>query len=189
MSLLMEASRIKDETSKEEMPFSPNAENLEADEKIIFLNELEESGKGRKREQKSDENIYETKFTNWKGENQMAGLKDILKEMADEMDGVIALGVIGMDGITVAEHNPTGADMDALSAKFAMIMKLVEKSAKDLKGMGDFEENLVQAKNAWILTRFLNSQYYLAAAVSREGTLGKVRLVAQKYTDQLQRAV
>ena len=119
----------------------------------------------------------------------MAGLKEILTEMADEMDGVIALGVVGMDGITVATHNPTGADMDAISAKFAMLMKLGEKATGDVKGIGDFEENLVQAKNAWVLTRFLNKDYYMALAVSREGTLGNVRLVAQKYTDQIQRAI
>jgi CheY-like chemotaxis protein/predicted regulator of Ras-like GTPase activity (Roadblock/LC7/MglB family) len=123
------------------------------------------------------------------GENTMAGIKDLLKEMAGEMDGVLAIQVTGMDGITIALHNPTGTDVDAFSAKFAMVMKLVEKSVDSLQGMGDFEENLVQSQNAWILTRFITSQYYVGIAVSRDGTLGNVRLVAQRYLDQLRKAL
>jgi predicted regulator of Ras-like GTPase activity (Roadblock/LC7/MglB family) len=123
------------------------------------------------------------------GEKNMAGIKDLLKEMAGEMDGVLAIQVTGMDGITIALHNPTGTDVEAFSAKFAMVMKLVEKSIDSLKGMGDFEENLVQSQNAWILTRFITPQYYVGIAVSRDGTLGNVRLVAQRYIDQLRKSL
>ncbi|RWX43662.1 putative regulator of Ras-like GTPase activity, Roadblock/LC7/MglB family, partial [Candidatus Electrothrix marina] len=123
------------------------------------------------------------------GEKKMAGIKDLLKEMAGEMDGVLAIQVTGMDGITIALHNPTGTDVEAFSAKFAMVMKLVEKSVDSLKGMGDFEENLVQSQNAWILTRFITPQYYVGIAVSRDGTLGNVRLVAQRYLDQLRKSL
>ncbi|WP_420209527.1 response regulator [Candidatus Electronema sp. JC] len=115
------------------------------------------------------------------------GIKELLKKMADEMDGVLAIQVTGMDGITLALHNPTGADVEAFSAKFAMVMKLVEKSVDSLKGLGELEENLVQAKNAWILTRLITPQYYIGIAVSREGTLGNVRLVGQRYLEQLRR--
>jgi CheY-like chemotaxis protein/predicted regulator of Ras-like GTPase activity (Roadblock/LC7/MglB family) len=119
------------------------------------------------------------------GGSNMAGIKDLLKKMAEELDGVIAVQVSGMDGITLAMHNPTGADAEAFSAKFAMIMKLAEKSVNSLKGLGAFEENMVQTQNAWILTKFITSQYYVGIAVSREGTLGNVRLTAQRYLEQL----
>ena len=119
----------------------------------------------------------------------MPGLKETLREMADEMDGVIAVSIAGMDGITVAAHNPSGADMDAIAAKFAMLMKLGQRASADIKGMGDFEENLIQNQNAWVLTRFLNKNYYLAIAVSREGTLGNARLVAKKYAERFRNAL
>ncbi len=134
------------------------------------------------REEQTNQNSRE-------GDNEMAGLKQMMKDIADEMDGVIAVGVVGLDGMTIAAHNPTGVDMDVISAKFAMVMKLVEKSVDDLKSLGNFEENLVQTANSWMLTRFLDKQYYLACIVSREGTLGNVRLVAKKYLDQVQRAL
>ncbi|MCI5150091.1 MAG: response regulator [Candidatus Electrothrix sp. MAN1_4] len=141
----------------------------------------------RIQQQKTQQKIQQQDQQQPTGEPKMAGIKDLLKEMAGEMDGVLAIQVTGMDGITIALHNPTGTDVDAFSAKFAMVMKLVEKSVDSLKGMGDFEENLVQSQNAWILTRFITSQYYVGIAVSRDGTLGNVRLVAQRYLDQLRK--
>ncbi|MCW5200936.1 response regulator, partial [Desulfobulbus sp. F4] len=118
---------------------------------------------------------------------EIMGIKDLLKKMADEMDGVLAIQVTGMDGITLALHNPTGADVEAFSAKFAMVMKLVEKSVDSLKGLGELEENLVQTKNAWIVTRFITPQHYIGIAVSREGTLGNMRLVAMRYIEHLRK--
>lgn len=115
------------------------------------------------------------------------GIKEVLKKMADELDGVLAIQVTGMDGINLALHNPTGTDVEAFSAKFAMVLKLVEKSVDSLKGMGELEENLVQTKNAWILSRFITPQYYIGIAVSRESTLGNVRLVGQRYIAQLRK--
>jgi CheY-like chemotaxis protein/predicted regulator of Ras-like GTPase activity (Roadblock/LC7/MglB family) len=117
------------------------------------------------------------------------GIKDVLWRMADEMDGVLAIQVTGMDGVTMALHNPTGTDVESFSVKFAMVMKLVRKSVKSLKGMGDFEENLVRSRNAWILTRFVTPRYYVGIVVSRDGTLGNVRLVVRRYIDQLRRSL
>ncbi len=122
-----------------------------------------------------------------RGRGGNMGIKDVLKKMADELDGVLVIQVTGMDGITLALHNPTGTDVEAFSAKFAMVMKLVEKSVDSLKGMGELEENLVQTKNTWILTRFITPQYYIGIAVSRDGTLGNVRLVGQRYLEQLRK--
>ncbi|MCI5218375.1 MAG: response regulator [Candidatus Electrothrix sp. LOE2] len=169
MSLLLKAAHRKD-TAIEEKPL-----DLVKQEFI--------------RIQQQQKNRLSQPTTPPKGGRKMAGIKDLLKEMAGEMDGVLAIQVTGMDGITIALHNPTGTDVEAFSAKFAMVMKLVEKSVDSLKGMGDFEENLVQSQNAWILTRFITPQYYVGIAVSRDGTLGNVRLVAQRYLDQLRKSL
>ncbi|MCI5163906.1 MAG: DUF4388 domain-containing protein [Candidatus Electrothrix sp. AX5] len=169
MSLLLEAAHRKD-TAVEEKPL-----DLVKQEFI------------RIQQQQKNKLLQQT--TPPTGEKKMAGIKDLLKEMAGEMDGVLAIQVTGMDGITIALHNPTGTDVEAFSAKFAMVMKLVEKSIDSLQGMGDFEENLVQSQNAWILTRFITPQYYVGIAVSRDGTLGNVRLVAQRYLDQLRKSL
>jgi CheY-like chemotaxis protein/predicted regulator of Ras-like GTPase activity (Roadblock/LC7/MglB family) len=124
-----------------------------------------------------------------KGGGSMAGLKGTLQNMGQEIDGVIAVGVVGMDGITVAEHNPAGASTDSFSAKFTMVMKLVQRSINELRGLGELKEDLVQTNKAWVLMRFVNEQYWLGIAVSRESTLGNVRLVANKYLKEVRQAL
>jgi len=213
MPLILESMRIKDETEpdpdrQKDEPAINQATDALSEETVFDDDEWEkliedqidnnqpetEGGEQEKTELKENKakelpKTYKLTYNYAKGRKKMAGLKETLREMADEMDGVLAVGIAGMDGITVATHNPSGADMDAIAAKFAMLMKLGQRSTGDIKGMGDFEENLIQSQNAWILTRFLNKSYYLAVVVSREGTLGNVRLVAKKYADKFRSAL
>jgi len=206
MQLILESSRLKDENeSDQETDASSKASSGESVyddaewEQLIensINNSQPETEGGDQKKTKLQKNaskelpiIYQQTFNYAEGSNFMAGLKETLKDMTDEMDGVIAVGVAGMDGITVAEHNPGGADMDAIAAKFAMLMKLGQRATADIKGMGEFEENLIQSQNAWVLTRFLNKNYYLVIAVNREGTLGNARLVAKKYANRFRSAL
>ncbi|ACL04183.1 Protein with response regulator receiver domain [Desulfatibacillum aliphaticivorans] len=117
-------------------------------------------------------------------EEQIAKLNEVLKGMADEIEGVRVCAVSGMDGIGLVDYNPKGVDVQAFGGKFAVVMQLIGKSAQDLN-IGQFQENLVQTENAWVLTRFLNPEYYLVIAVGRESTLGNVRMVAGKYSKEL----
>ncbi len=199
VQLLLESSRNKDETEYDRKTDNDPEETLYDDTVLNYLvanpvvnNQSKTKGGDQKKTQLQKNDNKELPITNSqptnnkKRSNFMPGLKETLRDMANEMDGVLAIGIAGMDGITVAAHNPSGADMDAIAAKFAMLVKLATRSTMDLKGVGDFEENLIQNKNAWILTRLINKNYYLAVVVSREGTLGNVRLVVQKYASQFQ---
>lgn len=213
MQLILESTRLKDERASNEDRQGDNpTEHEQAEsaikqahetdvwadqtrEKPIINNQIETKGGDSQQtelHERQDNELsltYKQTFDYAEGRNFMPGLKETLRNMADEMDGVLAVGIAGMDGITVASHNPSGADMDAIAAKFAMLMKLGQRATMDIKGMGEFEENLIQSQNAWILTRFLNKNYYLAVAVSREGTLGNVRLVAQKYAERFRKTL
>ena len=121
----------------------------------------------------------------------MAKLNEILQEMADQIDGLIALSVVGRDGLTVAEHNNAGVNMDAFSARFAMVMNMVGESIDELEEWGEYKENLIliQTSKVWVLTRLLKKHFFLVIAVTREGNLRNVRLVAQKYADPLRAAL
>ena len=121
----------------------------------------------------------------------MATLTDILQEMADHLDGVIAISVAGADGLTIAEHNPEGRNMDAFSARFAAAMNVVEKSINNLAEWGDFKKNLIliQTSQAWILVHLLKNPYFLGIAMGRDGNLRDLRLMAKKYARQLREAL
>ena len=121
----------------------------------------------------------------------MIPLKEILEEMAGQMNGVMVLSVVGVDGFTIAEYNPAGVNTDAVSALFALFMNSVEKSVNELENLGTFEENLVliQTDKSWILTRLLTGNFFLNIVVSREETLQNIRLLARKYSGRLERAL
>ncbi|XOF34820.1 MAG: response regulator [Candidatus Electrothrix sp. YB6] len=131
----------------------------------------------------------ETKKDRNKAGTKKEKINDVLKKMAAELDGLLAVQVTGLDGVTLALHNPAGADMEVFSEKFSTIMQLIGKSVGSLREMGEFEESLIQARNAWILTRFITPQYYVGIAVNRESTPGNVRLVARSYLDRLRRSL
>ena len=168
MSLLFTAAQREDDCYEEEESYESSLETVKEELTRITQQQLQQTAQSSRG-------------------GGIMGIKEVLKKMADELDGVLAIQVTGMDGINLALHNPTGTDVEAFSAKFAMVMKLVEKSVDSLKGMGDLEENLVQTQNTWILTRFITPQYYIGIAVSRDGTLGNVRLVGQRYLEQLRK--
>jgi len=64
-------------------------------------------------------------------------------------------------------------------------MGLLDKSIKDIKGAGEFEEIIIQASNVWMVCRLVAKSYYLGLVVNRESTLGNVRLVIGKYLDKI----
>ena len=122
--------------------------------------------------------------------NEMASiddLKNILKEMSDEIPGFISADVVGMDGLSIAGYssNPN-FDAEAAAAQFALVMKLVQKTVAQL-GSGEVQDNLVTSDNAYVLTRFLgNGSYYLGVAVDKDaGSLGNMRLMTRSYASKL----
>ncbi len=196
----LESQKGEDESEKggfddPTLPFSDaeyNPDEVASDEKYAFADNSDDDPANKPADESagpegvsggngSTENVGSRSAYHKEGEGRMAGYKGLLKEMAEEIDGVMALGLYGMDGIAVATHNPGGANTDAFGAKFAMIMRLVEKSSKEIENLGKVEENLVQSEGAWIVTKFVSPQYYLGVIVGRDSTLGNVRLVTNKF--------
>ncbi len=123
--------------------------------------------------------------------NTMASLKDLLKEMSADIPGFLAAGVSGMDGLSIAEYSASpDFNMEIASAQFALVMKLVQRSTKQLKG-GSVEDNLVTTDISYILARFLgDGSYYLVVAVDRNmASLGNVRLMTRNFASDLWDAI
>ncbi len=113
------------------------------------------------------------------------GLSGLMRNMGGEIENLIAITIVNEQGKRLATYSPKPVNIDAFSAKIAMVMRLVKSSIKDIHGVGEFEENLVQTKNAWNLTRTLFDRYYLVVTVNRVTNLGYVRLTINKYLEQL----
>lgn len=121
----------------------------------------------------------------------MATVQDLLDEFRTEIGAdFVSTDVVGMDGLSIAGMSADpNFDGSAASARFAMVMKLASKVADKIE-MGEVDDTLTTTDRAYILTRFLgDNSYYWGVAVTREATLGVVRMLMNEYADQLWDAI
>ncbi len=121
----------------------------------------------------------------------MAKLDSLLQEVRASLGAdFISTDVIGMDGLSIAGGSVApNFDATEASARFTMVMKLGAKVSNQL-GMGAMDDNLVTTDRSYIISRFLgNGSYIWGLAVTRDATLGSVRLTMNEYADQLWDAI
>jgi len=121
----------------------------------------------------------------------MAKLDQLLQQVRTSLGAeFVSTDIIGMDGLSIAGGSvDPNFDATEASARFTMVMKLGAKVSNQL-GLGTVDDNLVTTDRAYILSRFLgNGSYIWGLAVTREATLGSVRLMMNEYVDQLWDAI
>jgi predicted regulator of Ras-like GTPase activity (Roadblock/LC7/MglB family) len=121
----------------------------------------------------------------------MAKLEQLLQEVRAQLGGdFVSTDIVGMDGISIAGGSVSPEfDSTEASARFAMVMKLAAQVSNKI-GMGAVDDLLVTTDKVFILARFLgNGTYYWGLAVSRNATLGSVRILMNEYADQLWDAI
>jgi predicted regulator of Ras-like GTPase activity (Roadblock/LC7/MglB family) len=121
----------------------------------------------------------------------MAKLELLIQQFRSELGAdFVSTDVVGMDGLSIAggSIDPNFNSTDA-SARFSMVMKLAAKVSGKL-GLGKVDDNLVTTDKAYIIARFLgDGSYYWGVAVTRNATLGTVRMMMNEYADQLWDAI
>ncbi len=121
----------------------------------------------------------------------MINLNDILNEMGSHIHELMAVAVVGRDGLSVAEYNPSGMDLEGVYARFAMVLIGAEESVNELAALGQFEDNLVliQSEKAKVLIKLLGLRFFLSIAVNRTCSMNTVLTVVKKYYQQLLKAL
>ncbi len=118
-------------------------------------------------------------------------LNDVLRELSGEVSGYLASAVVGMDGLSVADHTKSAkSNPETISAQLALLFKLVDTSAVKMNA-GTVEDNLLTTDSAHVLTRFLpGKDYFLGVAIDRKaGNLGNLRLMSKLYADRIAKAM
>ncbi len=121
----------------------------------------------------------------------MATVQELVDEFRTEIGAdFVSTDVVGMDGLSIAGMSADpGFDGTAAAARFAMVMKLASKVADKIE-MGEVDDTLTTTDRAYVLTRFLgDASYYWGVAVTREATLGVVRMLMNEYADRLWDAI
>ena len=118
-------------------------------------------------------------------------LQNILSEFQSELGGdLVSTDIVGMDGLSIAGLSADpNFDNSAAAARFAMVMKLSGRVSEKIK-LGDVEDDLVTTDQVYVLSRFLgDGSYYWGVAVTKDATLGVVRMLMNEYADQLWAAI
>ncbi len=121
----------------------------------------------------------------------MTNLNDILIKMGSHINELIAVAVVGRDGLTVAEYSPSGIDLKGVYARFSMVLTGIEESVNSLSELGHVEDNLVfiQTDKAKILIKFLGPRFFLIVEVNRSYYMNNVLAIIKKYYQQLRKAL
>jgi len=121
----------------------------------------------------------------------MTKLEQLIQQLHSELGAdFISTDIVGMDGISIAGGSiDQNFNSNDAAARFAMVMKLAARVG-DKVGMGKVDDNLVTTDKAYLISRFIgNGSYYWGLAVTRNATLGSVRMMMNEYADQLWDAI
>jgi predicted regulator of Ras-like GTPase activity (Roadblock/LC7/MglB family) len=118
----------------------------------------------------------------------MIELDQLILKFGSELGAdFISTDVVGMeDGLSIAGSSidPTFNTVDA-SARFSKVMELASKLCAKV-GLGKMEDNLTISDKAYIISRFIgDGSYYWVVAVTRNATLGSVRMTMNEYAPRI----
>ncbi len=117
----------------------------------------------------------------------MEQLQERLNEAIGRVMGAVAAGVVGIDGIPVAEFKKEEAELDLsiAEAELASIVAEARRLALDAKG-GDFEEVFVRAKELTLVARMVNADYFVFILLGGElQNLGLARFELKKLSQDV----
>jgi predicted regulator of Ras-like GTPase activity (Roadblock/LC7/MglB family) len=121
----------------------------------------------------------------------MTKIDDLIQEVRRELGAdFISTDIVGMDGISIGGGSvDPHFDATEASARFAVVMKLAKKVSEKL-GTDKVDDNLATTDKVYILTRLIgDGSYYWGIAVSRNATLGTLRLLMNEYAPKFWDAI
>ena len=114
-----------------------------------------------------------------------------LQRYLDAIPECDAILLMGMDGLAVAgvsRNAESGQSIEVFAAEYTNIMNRLNESLRHLNA-SDVIEHLHIMDNLYLLTRFINPQYYLLMAVRGAALLGFARFQLRRLALELSDAI
>jgi predicted regulator of Ras-like GTPase activity (Roadblock/LC7/MglB family) len=113
-------------------------------------------------------------------------LRETLKDIADNVDGALAVMIMAYDGIPVDEVcvEQTEFDMQLLSVEYATVLKEIRRSVEVIKA-GDMEEVSITTDQTCVAIRVLNDELFIVLIMKRDCNFGKGRYLLRMKSDEL----
>jgi len=174
MSILMEASRIKDEAREEcGIDFASVADRQKSSPEPVFRREqsLVEKGAGPSIEVEID--------------RKSVKLEDLLREAADKTADIRIIVMADMGGRCIAGHSSAGMEKSLFSTKMAGIMDMLVEPAQEISGCDRVLEAIVRTDQGWIACHCLATDTLFGIMTGGDCTLEQVRLLIDETAGKL----
>ena len=115
---------------------------------------------------------------------------EIVSNIVESVDGSIAAVIMDRDGIPLAEYkkHETAVDILTLGIEYTAVLGEIMKASEVLE-TGRLEELTVRSDGLVFVVRFINEDFFIAAAMSPGGNYGKgrylMRIAAPKVAEEL----
>jgi predicted regulator of Ras-like GTPase activity (Roadblock/LC7/MglB family) len=108
----------------------------------------------------------------------MTDFRAELERLRDAIPGALATCIMGVDGIPIDAVQQEGLDTDpaGLLVEYSALVEQIRRSAQMLAA-GDLEEVAVKTERVTCLLRTINHEFFLAAVVRPEASVGRTRFL------------
>lgn len=111
---------------------------------------------------------------------------EVLRGVAERLDGVRCLLLVGRDGMVVASTGTAPRDeSETLAATFVDLLRRIDKGHEEC-GLEGLREWITGLDDAWVVVRTVTPQYVLVAWTTTEALLGRVRFELRKAASAIE---
>jgi predicted regulator of Ras-like GTPase activity (Roadblock/LC7/MglB family) len=113
-------------------------------------------------------------------------LREILKNIVENVPGGIGTVVMGYDGIPIDEYLRDSQDLDIplLAVEYATVMKEIKRTV-DLLKIGNMEETTINTEILRAIIRVIDEDLFIVLVVGSDGNFGKGRYLLKLKAPQL----
>jgi predicted regulator of Ras-like GTPase activity (Roadblock/LC7/MglB family) len=112
-------------------------------------------------------------------------LKNLLKDIVENVGGGIGAVIMGYDGIPIEEYLLDGIfDVQIVAVEYVNVMKEVKRTLEVLK-TGEMEEILITTEQSRIIIRSICDDFFIMLALDSNGNYGKGRYLLKREAPNL----
>jgi predicted regulator of Ras-like GTPase activity (Roadblock/LC7/MglB family) len=117
-------------------------------------------------------------------------LNILLEEMALQVPGILGIGIVGNDGLVIAQHSSIAHfDLEAAGAQLSLVIKLVQKIARSLTTKVE-DELIISPEILFLMSVLGDDENFLIIAAQKDVTrLGNLRFAVSQYISRLREAI
>jgi len=113
--------------------------------------------------------------------------KEVLKAIAESVDGAIGIGLVGLDGMVIDQYSATDDfDVTMVGAEYSSVIKNAGKASQDF-GLGPTTEILITTEQATMIMMMVGDNYFAVLAINQDGNLGRGRLEMKKHIPKIEK--